>query len=323
MRIIEEKMAVEEILRTSLFLGTKRNFISLMALFLHYFAGRELFIALDDIDAASDLDDHLVVLDFWRRATLTMRTDGVLTNVDAKPSNSSRVVDAETLQRISDDLIPVDTGILKTSRDLSAQLLSHCFLENCDSRIAVCDTGPYRLKDGTFIALRELCLDTGDFEWTSGIRELIPHHNFVLAYCFDDSVEMENNIWGTAWFNPHDYLKQLKRVRFYITDSGTLQPLTIAELVPITNAVKKAHRDLYVRYAQMSRRERTICATKLYAWKLKSWARAAGATEEIDWDLSPRVTAMYDRFSDNEAALGLLGDVFVPPSRDGVFRPIE
>jgi hypothetical protein len=322
-RSIEDKMAAQDILQNSLFLGTKRNFISLMALFVHYFAGRELLIELKDIDVASDLDDHLTVLDFWRRATVAMRTDGVLTNIDGNPADSSRVVDAATLERISDELIPVDSGVLKTTRELSAQLLSQCFLENCDSRIAVCDTGPYHLDDGTFIALRELCLDSGDFEWTTGIRDLIPHHNFVVAYCFDRKIKMENNIWGTAWFNPHDYLKHLKKVRFYIADSGSLQPLTIAELVPVTNAVKKAHRELYVRYAQMSRKERTFCATKLYAWKLKSWARAAGAIDEIDWDLSPRVMGMYEELSDNERALDLLGNVFVPPERDGVFRPIE
>jgi hypothetical protein len=83
---------------------------------------------------------------------------------------------------------------------------------------------------------------------------------------------------------------------------------------------------LYVRYPQMSRKERTFCATKLYAWRLKSWARAAGAIGEIDWDLSPRVMDIYDIYediSDNERALDLLGNVFVPPDRDGVFRPIE
>jgi hypothetical protein len=73
----------------------------------------------------------------------------------------------------------------------------------------------------------------------------------------------------------------------------------------------------------MSRKDRALCATKMYAWKLKSWARAAGAFDEIDWGLSPRVLQMYDAISDNEYALDLLGNVFVPPNRPGVFRPIE
>jgi hypothetical protein len=32
---------------------------------------------------------------------------------------------------------------------------------------------------------------------------------------------------------------------------------------------------------------------------------------------------MYDRLLDNDYALKLLGDVFVPPDRDSVFRSLE
>jgi len=50
----------------------------------------------------------------------------------------------------------------------------------------------------------------------------------------------------------------------------------------------------------------------MYAGKLKGWARAAGVFDDIDWELSPRVLHMYDRLLDNDYALKLLGDVFVP-----------
>ena len=100
-------------------------------------------------------------------------------------------------------------------------------------------------------------------------------------------------------------------------------PITVAELEPLTAAVRKSHKELYVRYAQMSRKERAVCATKVYAWKLKSWAHAAGALDEIKWVLSPRVLAMHDLVADNDYALDLLGRVFVPPDRESVFRRIE
>ena len=322
-RAIEARLAAEEIVAAGPRVGTKRNFIYLAAVLMHYFAGRELFISLGDIDTASDLDDHLVVLDFWRRATIALRTDGVLTNIHASPPNSSQVLDPGTVERMVNDLIPVDSGVLTTIRQLSAQLMSYCFLENCDSRIGVCDTGPYPLGDGRFLAVRELCTDTGDFDWTEGIRDLLPHHNFVIAYGFGDDVAMETNVWGSAWFTPHDYLKHMSRFRVYVTDTGTLTPLTVSELRPLTAAVRKAHKQLYVRYAQMSRKERALCAAQMYAGKLKPWARAAGAYDDIDWNLSRRVLQLYDRLSDNEFALELLGSVFVPDDRDSVFRPLE
>jgi hypothetical protein len=61
----------------------------------------------------------------------------------------------------------------------------------------------------------------------------------------------------------------------------------------------------------------------MYAWKLKPWARAAGAFDDIAWELSPRVLQFYDRLADTAFALELLGNVFVPQDREGVFRPLE
>ncbi|MGH8999316.1 MAG: hypothetical protein ACRDY7_07995 [Acidimicrobiia bacterium] len=322
-RAIERRMASQDVIAVRLPVGTKTNFICLAAVAFHYFAGRELFIELGDIDTASDLEDHLVVLDFWRRATIALRTDRVLANAHATPPHSSQVLDDHMLARIVNDLIPVEAELLSTTRQFSAQLMSYCFLERCDSRLAVCDTGPYPLGEGRFLAVRELCTDTGDFDWTDGIRDLLPHHNFVVAYSFGDGVRMETNVWGTAWFTPHDYLKQLEKVRCYVTDNGALAPLTVSELRPLTANVRRAHKELYVRYARMSRRERAVCATKMYSGKLKSWARAAGAFDDIGWDLSPRVLGMYDRVSDDDLALELLGRVFVPAERDSVFRPLE
>jgi hypothetical protein len=304
--------------------GTKKDFICLVAMPLHYLAGRELLVDLGEIELSSDLDDHLTVLDFWRRATIAQREDGVLLNIDAEPTDSSRVVDEATIARIGQELIPAQEDVIRELRRFGATLTSYCFLENCDSRMAVCDTGPYLQGEDSFIALRELSTDgAGDFPWLDGLRDELPYHHFVIAYGLPPSVRMENNIWGTAWFQPADYLTQLSGARVYVTDNGKLEPLTIAELDPIGRAIRKAHRELYRRFAQMSTRERTICATQMYAWKLKSWARTAGCFEQIDWALSERVLGMYDRLADEAFALQLLGGVFVPQDRDGCFRPLQ
>jgi hypothetical protein len=324
MRAIERRMAAEDIAKTGLPVGTKKNFICLVAMPLHYLAGRELFIDLGELDRSSDLEEHLTVLNFWRRATIALRADGVLANIDADPPDSSRVLDEAALAQLRDDLLPADDTVRSAVRKFGAQLMSYCFLENCDSRMAVCDTGPYPGPDGGFIALRELCTDAqGDFPWTEGVRDLLPYHNFVIAYGLPSSVQMENNIWGTAWFTPTEYLKQLTGARVFTTDDGTLQPLSTEELDAVTSALRKAHKQLYLRFSEMSVKDRTKCATEMYAWKLKSWAHTAGAFEDIDWELSPRVMSMYDRLADDDYALQLLGGVFVPSGRDSVFGPLE
>ncbi|HEY3716523.1 MAG TPA: hypothetical protein VGL39_18510 [Jatrophihabitantaceae bacterium] len=323
LRTILKHSTPQNLVASELSVGTKKSFINLAAMPLHYLTGRELFVDLGENPLEQGLDDQLAVLRFWRQATIAMRADGVLFNMDADPPNSSRVVDDATLSSIRQHLTPADDATRLGLRKLGARLTGYAFLENCDARTAVCDTGPYHLGDGTFLALRELCADKyGEFPWLDGIREQLAHHQFVIAYRLPDTVGMDNNVWGTAWFDPSDYLAEVIEARVFVTDDGDLRPLEPGEVDAVTSSVRKAHRALYQRFAESHPEYRNLCATQMYSWKLKSWARLAGCFDEIDWDITPRIADSYERFSDPEVALGLIGGVFVPQDRDSCFRPI-
>ncbi|MGH9022858.1 MAG: hypothetical protein ACRDV9_07145 [Acidimicrobiia bacterium] len=321
---ITRDTAPEALLASGLRVGTKRNFINLAAMLVHYLGGREILIDLDEIDPASDLDDHLEVLEFWRRATIALRRDEVLLNSDTDPPNSSLVAGDDILAQVADELIPAEPSVAHAVRRFTAIVTAYCYLENCDSRLAVCDTGPYRHSPDRFLVLREMTTDAaGWFPWADEVRHILPHHNFVVAFELPVRIEMETNIWGTAWFRPGDYLAQATGMRVYETDHGRLTPLAMAELVPVTAAVRSAHRRLYRHFAEMSRRERAFAAAKMYAWKAKPWADAAGCLADIDWELSWRTAALYDRLADDSYARELLGGVLIPPDRPGCFRPLE
>lgn len=322
-RTILEHASAAELVAAELPIGTKKNFINLAAMPLHYMTGRDLFVDLGESSLGDGLDDQLAMFRFWRDATIAMRTDGVLFNMDADPSDSSHVVAGETLDEILGQLDPVDEDLLTGIRKFGARLTAYAFLENCDSRLAVCDTGPYQLADGSILALRELTTDgVGDFPWLDGIRDQLPFHHFVIAYKLPSTVQMDNNVWGTAWFTPDDYLQQVTDARVFVTDDGDLRPLEAAEVDETTSSIRKAHRALYQRFAETGAEQRNLCATQMYAWKLKSWARLAGCYDEIDWAITPRIAESYERFSDPQLALQLIGGVFVPQDRDSCFRPI-
>jgi hypothetical protein len=322
-RTILAHSSAQEIVDAELSIGTKKDFINLTAMPLHYLTGRELFVDLGENSLEQGLDDQLTVLKFWREATIAMRTDGVLWNMDADPADSCRVVTEDTLARIVGELRPADDAMKLSLRKLGARLTGYAFLENCDARMAVCDTGPYHLGDGTFLALRELAADKyGEFPWLDGIRETLSHHQFVIAYQLPDTVKMDNNVWGTAWFTPSDYLADVLAARVFVNDGDGLRPLQADEVDDVTSSVRKAHRALYQRFAESDPESRNLCATQMYSWKLKSWARVAGCYDEIDWDITPRIVESYERFQDPDVALGLIGGVFVPQDRDSCFRPL-
>lgn len=322
-RTITKHASATEIVRRELSIGTKKSFINTAAMPLHYMTGRELFVDLGENTVSDGLEDQLTVLRFWREATIAMRQDDVLWNMDADPADSSRVVDDTTLAAIRAELRPMDDTVRTSLRKLGARLTAYAFLENCDARTAVCDTGPYHLGDGTFLFLRELALDRyGEFPWLDGIREGLAHHQFVIAYRLPDSVKMVNNVWGTAWFEPSDYLGDVIEARVFVNDEDGLRPLGSDEVDAVTSSVRSAHRALYQRLAETDPEQRNLYATQMYAWKLKSWARVAGCYDEIDWTISPRIVESYERFQDADVALGLIGGVFVPQDRDSCFRPI-
>ena len=322
-RTILKHTTAADLVSSEMSIGTKKSFINCAAMPLHYLTGREIFVDLGETSLEDGLEDQLTVLKFWREATIAMREDGVLFNMDADPADSSRVVDEATLAGIVNALKPADDGMRAALRKFGARLTGYAFLENCDARTAVCDTGPYHLGDGTFLALRELCLDKyGEFPWVDGIREGLAQHEFVIAYRLPDSVKMDNNVWGTAWFKPSDYLGEVIDARVFVKDDEGLRPLESQEVDEVTASVRSAHRALYQRLAETDPEARNLFATQMYSWKLKSWARLAGCYDEIDWAISPRIVDSYERFSDPEVALGLIGGIFVPQDRPGCFRPI-
>ena len=322
-RTILKHTTAADLVRSELSIGTKKSFINCAAMPLHYLTGREIFVDLGENSLEDGLEDQLTVLKFWREATIAMREDGVLFNMDADPADSCKVVEQATLADIVDALKPADDDMRAALRKFGARLTGYAFLENCDARTAVCDTGPYHLGDGTFLALRELCLDKyGEFPWVDGIREGLAQHEFVIAYRLPDSVKMDNNVWGTAWFEPSDYLGEVIEARVFVKDGEGLRPLESNEVDEVTASVRSAHRALYQRLAETEPEARNRYATQMYSWKLKSWARLAGCYDEIDWAISPRIVDSYERFSDPAVALGLIGGIFVPQDRPGCFRPI-
>jgi hypothetical protein len=322
-RTIRSHASPAELVARALPIGNKRSFINLAAMPLHYLTGRELFVDLDENKLSDGLTDQLEVLRFWREATIAMRTDGVLWNMDAEPPDSSHVVGDELMAEILGHLVEADAATKSAIRKFGARLTAYAFLENCDARTAVCDTGPYVLPDGSFLALRETCADgEGDFPWLDGIRETLPYHHFVIAHRLPGAVKMDNNVWGTAWFTPSDYQSDIIATRVFCTDSGRLEPLSATQLDEATAAIRKAHRALYQRLAETDPEERNLFATQMYAWKLKPWARLAGCYDEIDWTVTPRIAQSYTRFSDPDLALRLIGGVFVPQDRDSCFRPL-
>lgn len=322
LRAIQQSADPFDLFSDGLPVGSLRNYIGLMSTLLHYFSGREIMIELGEIVPSSDLRDHLDVLRFWRRAYHGLHARRM--PISAPGHDGAQVLAEDRIQQIASELIPADHEVGAAVRRFGATLSAYCFLENCDSRLATCDTGPYRIDDNRFLALRELVTDTnGYYPWVDPIRELLPRHRFVIAYALPTSVMMSTNVWGTARFEPRDFLSQVTDVRVYAVDDEQFLPLAVAELKPMLQAIENSQQALYRHFAQMSRQDRMLCGAQMYSFKTKSWADAAGCLKQLDWDLSPRTLGLYDSHKDAVDPQQIFRRAVMPERRPGSFRPLE
>jgi hypothetical protein len=322
LRTIASAVDPYELFSRGLPVGSLRNFIGLMSTLLHYLSGREILIDLGEIDPSSDLRDHLDVLRFWRRGLHGLF--GVERLPTPELAGTVRPLHRDRVEQIIGELIPAEPDVASVVRRFGATLTSYCFLENCDSRLATCDTGPYAIDGDRHLALRELIIDCdGRYPWVDAIRDQLPRHAFVIAYELPRSVSMSVNVWGTAAFHPSDYHAKATGLRVYAVDHDRLLPLTIAELRPLIRTFEAAQERLYRDFAQMSRQDRTLCGVHMYAWKTKSWATAAGCLDRIDWSLSPRVLGLYERYAETLDASRTFADAVISNQRPGSFRPLQ
>ncbi|TYQ11761.1 UNVERIFIED_ORG: Phosphoenolpyruvate-protein kinase (PTS system EI component in bacteria) [Gordonia westfalica J30] len=292
----------------------------------HYLCGRELLIHSGRLRATDDLDDVRTVVDFWRRLTLAHRGDGTLDYKDAGFSNQylpERIVD--DLRATRRDLDEETNGSLKK---LNAALSGYCFMYFTDSRVAICDNGPYPEADGEATVVRDfLSLDSGAFAypWASELDPGVSGVTVTLTYPVSAFHDFEINDWGTTFTEPDHFLSAVTRAsvtaRYADGTSRVLEPHEWPELAA---RLSTEHLKLYQTFSTMSRDDRILAATRMYTWGLRPFARIAGVEDSVDWSFSDRTMNLFpDPLADDDQAAALFGGALVAHDRPSAFSGIR
>ena len=112
----------------------------------HFLCGRELLIHMGSLAPRERREEIRTVVDFWRRLTLAHRGDGTLDYKDAGSPTA-------TCRRASSTSWPAPRRrwtrtASKALKRLNATISGYSFLYFCDSRVGICDSGPYPLATG-------------------------------------------------------------------------------------------------------------------------------------------------------------------------------
>jgi hypothetical protein len=270
------------------------------------------------------LDEVRAVVDFWRRLTLAHRGDGTMDYKDAGFTN--RYLTPEVVGELVAGGVPLDEASAKVLKRLNATASGYTFLYFCESRVGVCDNGPYPLADGRAVLVRDF-LSLGpsawDYPWARDLEP--PFQGLTLACTFDPSVftSFEINDWGTTFTEPDQLFSSVSEAAvFGHAADGTRRRLSPAEWDEPITGLGQAHVGLYRRFMEMDRRERIFSATRMYTHGLRPFAAVAGAVDDIDWSFSPAALALYpDPLDDDATAAEIFGGAVVANDLPGSFSP--
>jgi phosphohistidine swiveling domain-containing protein len=290
----------------------------------HYLSGRECLIKMGLLRRDERLDEVRAVVDFWRRLTLAHRGDGTMDYKDAGFTN--RYLEPEVVEELVAGGAPLDDSSTKVLKRLNATASGYTFLYFCESRVGVCDSGPYPLADGRAVLIRDF-LSLGpsawDYPWARDLEP--PFQGLTLALTFDPSVftSFEINDWGTTFTEPDQLFSSVSEAAVYgHAADGSRRRLSPAEWEEPIVGLGQAHVGLYRRFMEMDRRERIFSATRMYTHGLRPFAAVAGALDDVDWSFSPDALALYpDPLDDDNTAAEVFGGAVVANDLPGSFSP--
>ncbi|WP_246372185.1 hypothetical protein [Gordonia humi] len=288
----------------------------------HYLCGRELLISMGRLAPDEALDDVATVLDFWRRLALAHRGDGTLDYKDAGFTN--RFLPAADVASLRSRIAPLDDDANRALRQLNAALSGYCFMYFTDSRVGICDNGPYPEEPGRATLVRDfLSLDSGQFSypWAAECDPGVAGVTLVLSFPTEGFREFEINDWGTTFTEPENFLSTVTSASVIARYAdGSSRVLTPSEWPDLAGRIGEEHLKLYQTFSDMGRDDRILSATRMYTWGLRPFARVAGVEDAIDWQISPATMALFpEPLGDDDQAAAIFGGALVGHDRPSAF----
>ena len=172
----------------------------------------------------------------------------------------------------------------------------YSFIDECEARAKIVNHGPYPLDNGETLVLIEYTnlYDGHGRLWLpwSATEAKLPSPTLGIAMTIKDAKTKFNDI-GTMTVDPGDYSKLVKGIAAYKKSGDKIVPVGLDELPSYAEAADNAQAELYMKFAQMNRRELLISGATAYWRCFARYTDAVGITEKISWNLSQPVLDEY------------------------------
>jgi len=321
LRKIETRLLAEEIGDRARNMGMKIHNPSMgWGLPGFYLLGREWLINMGLLKPTDAVEDIVYVMDFWKRFQLSShRNDGHITNKEF--GHRAQLLPERRLQVFHADMFDCVAGdaLHSAANAFMAAASQYGFLITCESRISLCNSGPYKIADDREMLVRDFMdLSESDFPWLDDVAEDVPHNNLTVTLAVKDCHFYLVDDWGSFESKPEFKPEHLVGIGLYTSDnlSDGYVPLgmksreeLIATFKLLAEKVRDATTKLWRRIASWKRDQMIDAGAIVYFSIIKDLAHVAGVYEVADW---MTIDARAERFRpllNDEFSRDVLGEL--------------
>ena len=321
LRKIESRMSAEEIGDRARAMGIKVQNPSMgWALPGFYLLGREWLINMGLLRPQDAVEDCIYVMDFWKRFQLSWhRNDGHITNKEF--GHRSQILPERQVQVFEADAYACEDGdaLHSAASQFMASASQYGFLISCESRISLCNEGPYKLGDNAEMIVRDyMDLSESDFPWLDGVAAGMPYNNLTVPMRVKDCHFYLMDDWGSFESEPEFRAEHIAGVGLYTSDpvSEGYEPVGMASKEELTKTflelnqqVKDATTKLWQRMASWTRDQMIDAGAVTYFAICKDLAHIAGTYEMEDWMLIDERAERFRPLLNDEYSRDCLGEL--------------
>ena len=287
-----------------------------------FLVGREILLDFGAIKASDHAEDIGLVLDCWNRCATASRTDGHRDNSEAGWTNP--YLPRETIQQLSDMLVPVDAEMRRVAAQFLAALESYIFTLNAEAYLGTIDSGPYPLSTNRLLIVRHFFDLTGRwYPWRSRAVEF-PYPTCTFAFTLDPeefrTIELSDR--AALLTSPRDYQARIRELVLVRLDRTRPRPLPFTDLDRLTRAVKKIEpRVLAWFQARSSYKAIRFCAQP---WAVRPASVVVPSEACFDWKPIPAALELLSQYArDDTLAARWALERCLAPDRSSAFVPVE
>jgi len=294
LRRIDAAMPAEEIGDRARQVGSYVNTITMGLIPQFYNGGRQILIDMGMLKPTDALDDVMFVMDFGQRLNMAYHRN----NAHIIPSDAAQRDQVHTARQTAafeEGALGVTPGDrLHTSFGrFMAALSTYGFLSHCECRLSFCNHGPYKIKGGHEMLVRDAVdLAECDYPWMDGVASVVDFNNLTVPVIMKDTHFNMVDDWGSFEATPSYSSDNIVAVGLYTSDflSDGYIPVHMDNasdladyLDHLTGELETATAGMWKMMAGWTRDQMIDAGLLVYAGVLKDVAHFAGVYEQDDW----------------------------------------